>query len=1517
MNINRLFFTSLLIAFLSNPMPCLADDIDLYSGLAGNANIPNVMVIVDNAANSDAQMTACTYWDGATPTGSNQGTKSLDNYMCALDSLAHSLTTRSDGTALVNIGITTQAGVYLKLTPVDDKPYTGTFPGTAGKTNRQAISIAVRAMTVTTGSAQQGSSFQETWAYYTGGNGGTTNVGENSGVAYSGTNATAGCQRNYIIFISGVTPSAHSAKASSLTNLTNAVNNAVNTPVTSAGTTLANALTTPVTYNLGSEKPYGIEWARFMYSTDINGGATGTQNIVTYSIAAGAPLYPAAMGSWEQYIYDTAKYGGGKYFAATSYSAIYQDILKILNEVQAVNSVFASSSLPVSVNAQGTYLNQVYMGMFRPDPNGLPRWLGNLKQYQFAYNVTTNTLTLADSTGAAALSSAGTGFLSPNAISFWTSKNTSVLPDSAGGYWVNMPQSAGGGYDSSDGEIVEKGGVAQTLRTANLYDTYTATAGSATNPRNVFTYCPSSSGCVADLTNASNAFSLANTGITASAFNAANLSVSSIVRTGTTALVTTTSPHGFSTGTLVTISGASPNDYNVSQQSVTVNSGTTFTISGLGDYPNTPSQAAYTAALHNSSTKTISSVSVATSTTSNSNGCSSGTIPNINCDQVTVTLPNHGYSNGNTINIAGVLPAAYYSGSFVISNVTTNTFTYNVPVTPTSPSVNAYSATLPAAPVSITSISYANGSNKTTVTVSSGSFTAGQSVTITGSSVAANNGTYTIASPSGNTFKITGGGSSCSSGCGTAAKANPVYSIAAGNISRTSATATTATVTGVTASAFSNGQTVNLAWASGTGANESAYAPLTGTNSVVITCSGTCTSFTFPITASPSTTVTTSSPTAALTSTPVTIPMGAITRASSGSTATVTGVANTFTSGQSVDIGVSGAANANESAYVGTWTITCPVNCSTAFTFGPVVLTPTSPAGGTITAYGGTPPDRTSLINWVRGLDNAGDEQSPDPSYTKINIRGSVHGDVLHSRPAVINYGGTTGVVVFYGANDGMFRAVNGNQTNPSGSTLPVPGSELWSFVMPEFIGGLTRLHDNSPALQLPSTPPGITPTPTKKQYFADGSAGVYQQLNADGTTKTAYLYVTVRRGGNFMYALDVSNPAKPQLLWKISATGDFSELGQTWSHPKVALVKGYSNPVLIFGAGYDSNEDSEPPGADTSGRGIYIVDAITGSLVWRATYGASDGCSAGICTKKNMQWSIPSELALMDVNGDGYIDRLYAADTGGNIWRVDLEPNGYSSSSNGPSTWRVTQLAALGCSTGACASGTTPRKFFFPPEMVPTGQYHAVLIGSGDREHPLYSNGSYSVVNRFYMIKDINTGSAGTDLYTSNIESKLEDITPVAPATTSAYDGLQNGYYLTLATGEKVVNAATVVAGYTYFGTNIPATPSSNSCISNLGTAKGYAVNPLLGNYSASIYSGGGLPPTTVAGIVDIIIPGTGGAASTTKKVPFCIGCGGGGGSSSGGGGGDCKSSSIGSCKPPINVPTNRSKKYWYIENK
>jgi len=109
---------------------------------------------------------------------------------------------------------------------------------------------------------------------------------------------------------------------------------------------------------------------------------------------------------------------------------------------------------------------------------------------------------------------------------------------------------------------------------------------------------------------------------------------------------------------------------------------------------------------------------------------------------------------------------------------------------------------------------------------------------------------------------------------------------------------------------------------------------------------------------------------------------------------------------------------------------------------------------------------------------------------TDATVRPSIHGDVLHSRPIAINYGGTRGVVVFYGANDGMLRAINGNQTGTGA------GTELWAFVAPEHFPTLRRLRENDPEVRYPSTPSANT-TARSREYFFDGPIGAFQDTSA------------------------------------------------------------------------------------------------------------------------------------------------------------------------------------------------------------------------------------------------------------------------------------------------------------------------------------------------------------------------------------------------------------------------------------
>lgn len=525
-----------------------------------------------------------------------------------------------------------------------------------------------------------------------------------------------------------------------------------------------------------------------------------------------------------------------------------------------------------------------------------------------------------------------------------------------------------------------------------------------------------------------------------------------------------------------------------------------------------------------------------------------------------------------------------------------------------------------------------------------------------------------------------------------------------------------------------------------------------------------------------------------------------------------------------------------------------------------------------------------NLVNWMRGDDIVGNESKRGPcppesrdSSCPISVRGSIHGDVLHSRPAVINYGGTTGVVVYYGSNDGHFRAINGNQTSYIGGVRP--GGELWSFVAPEFFPKLSRQYKDDPVVKYPTV---VDSSALPRDYFFDGTTTVLQDGRTSGATAgKSYIYMSARRGGRVIYAMDVTNPAEPQFLWRLT-NADIPELGQTWSQPRVAQIKSHTNPVLIFGAGYDPAEDAEPaPSSNSMGRGIIIVDAVTGGVLWAALPSCTGVtlASGGTCViTAALTKSIPADITLLDRDVDGYIDRLYAADVGGNVWRVDLEAN--SPATPTFADFQMTKLASLS------STGNDARKFLFGPDVVPTKYFDAVVLSSGDREHPLYTDQTtaglaYNVDNRFYMIMDANNGKSvpsGTPVIS---ETNLVNQTDVqcldssgslvactdADAIELRFDGVSNGsfqgYYINLRDGEKGVNAPLAVAGKVYFGTNQPDVPSSGSCTANLGNAGAYIIDLFTGSFHRQTFAGGGLPPSPIAGLVTI----------EGRTVPFVIG--------------------------------------------
>ena len=198
------------------------------------------------------------------------------------------------------------------------------------------------------------------------------------------------------------------------------------------------------------------------------------------------------------------------------------------------------------------------------------------------------------------------------------------------------------------------------------------------------------------------------------------------------------------------------------------------------------------------------------------------------------------------------------------------------------------------------------------------------------------------------------------------------------------------------------------------------------------------------------------------------------------------------------------------------------------------------------------------MVKWVRGQDTQ-NENNFQVGSANTDVRASIHGDVLHSRPVVLNYGTPStsdNVYVFYGGNDGVLRAIKGGQATTD-------GTEQWAFIAPEFFGKLKRQYSNSPQVLYPSTAASsITPTPIKRDYFFDGPITSYVERDTSGNVTKAYLYLGMRRGGRFIYALDVTSPTNPKFLWKKTSTDSgFTELGQTWSQPAVAKIRGGTDP--------------------------------------------------------------------------------------------------------------------------------------------------------------------------------------------------------------------------------------------------------------------------------------------------------------------------------------------------------------------
>ncbi|MEL0640884.1 PilC/PilY family type IV pilus protein [Pseudoalteromonas aliena] len=472
----------------------------------------------------------------------------------------------------------------------------------------------------------------------------------------------------------------------------------------------------------------------------------------------------------------------------------------------------------------------------------------------------------------------------------------------------------------------------------------------------------------------------------------------------------------------------------------------------------------------------------------------------------------------------------------------------------------------------------------------------------------------------------------------------------------------------------------------------------------------------------------------------------------------------------------------------------------------------------------------SSDIKWAMGVDV--DDADKDGS-TK-DQRHDIFGDPLHSKPVAIDYGNND-VRILIGTNAGFLHMFK-----DSGNTI----NESWAFIPSALYDIIKPLRNNQA---------------DTKVYGMDGPISVYfdnKNSNEDSLNDgiidatdgdEVWTFAGMRRGGNNYYALNITDPDNPKKLWDKpieGGKGDFKELAQTWSKPQIAYIKAFGDkPLLIFGAGYDTNKDSAIRSEDSIGRGIYIVEAKTGKKVWALTPDEN-----GFKGKH----SIAADVTTLDSDYDGYIDRIYAADTGGDLWRIDmpgLDKNQFSHF----------KLAELGSD-----KATEDRRFFYKPFVARTmfskvtettvngskiitrldTPYDAIVIGSGNRSKPTDTNEK----DQLFMIRDENTVTESFNSKAPDtikpLDLMLMNSDPFGSALTNfdKFVGLEadlakyKGWRYELGVGEKSLAAATVVGGVAYFTSFTPASEAStkNQCSLSGGGGALYAFHL---HYGTKVY--------------------------------------------------------------------------------
>ena len=276
---------------------------------------------------------------------------------------------------------------------------------------------------------------------------------------------------------------------------------------------------------------------------------------------------------------------------------------------------------------------------------------------------------------------------------------------------------------------------------------------------------------------------------------------------------------------------------------------------------------------------------------------------------------------------------------------------------------------------------------------------------------------------------------------------------------------------------------------------------------------------------------------------------------------------------------------------------------------------------------------QASIIGFLRGQTQHEDESAN--TWKLYRDRKHVLGDIVNAAPVYVrkppftysddNYAtfaenrAGRQAIVYAGANDGMLHAFDGET-----------GNELWAFVPTAVIPRLYTLADKSYS--------------TNHRFHVDGPltvGDVCLSVSCDASQWSSILVGGLGKGGRSYYALDVTNPASPKLLW------EFSDPNLGYTYGNAIITKRGSQWVVIIASGYNNVPNADQNSGDGRGR-LFVLDASDGSKI------------AEIVTDNAL--TDPSRSGIAKINNwvdetmfDNSTRHVYGGDLDGNVWRFDI----------------------------------------------------------------------------------------------------------------------------------------------------------------------------------------------------------------------------------------------------------------------